>query len=99
LQLASREQREVREENLRGHFDNKKAPTTTPIKKELPANEAAKGNGGIVDSSQPSQESQVKEGELGKDPQLDRALQLLKNWGTFKTTVAAAKTANGAGAQ
>jgi carboxyl-terminal processing protease len=99
LQLASREQREVREENLRGHFDNKKAPTTTPIRKELPANETTKGNGGIIDSSPPSQESQVKEGELGKDPQLDRALQLLKNWGTFKTTVAAAKTANGMGAQ
>jgi hypothetical protein len=32
----------------------------------------------------------VKEGELGKDPQLDRALQLLKSWKVFKTTVTTA---------
>ena len=27
-------------------------------------------------------------GELGKDPQLDRALELLKSWQVFKTLVA-----------
>jgi hypothetical protein len=30
----------------------------------------------------------VKEGELGADPQLDRALELLKSWQVFKTFVA-----------
>ena len=30
----------------------------------------------------------VKEGELGTDPQLDRALELLKSWQVFKTFVA-----------
>jgi carboxyl-terminal processing protease len=30
----------------------------------------------------------VKEGELGSDPQLDRALELLKSWQVFKTFVA-----------
>ena len=39
------------------------------------------------------QEAQVKEGELGKDPQLDRALYLLKHWSSVKTTIAAATNA------
>lgn len=30
----------------------------------------------------------IREGELGKDPQLDRALDLLKSWNVFKTVVA-----------
>jgi len=30
----------------------------------------------------------VKEGDLGSDPQLDRALELLKSWQVFKTFVA-----------
>ncbi len=30
----------------------------------------------------------IKEGELGSDPQLDRALELLKSWQVFKTFVA-----------
>ncbi|MBI3245644.1 MAG: S41 family peptidase [Deltaproteobacteria bacterium] len=93
-QVATREQREVREENLRGHFNNKKVPSSTSTKKEKETpEEAAKS----AESGEASPESQVKEGELGKDPQLDRALHLLKNWETFKTTVATVdKTATGA---
>ena len=30
----------------------------------------------------------VKEGELGSDPQLDHSLELLKSWQVFKTFVA-----------
>jgi carboxyl-terminal processing protease len=30
----------------------------------------------------------IKEGELGSDPQLDRALELLKSWQVFKTLMA-----------
>ena len=37
-------------------------------------------------------EIDIKEGELGKDPQLDRALELLKSWKVFQTTVAEAKS-------
>lgn len=82
-QVAAKEPREVREENLRGHFDNKKAQPSSPMKKEIALpEEAAKATG------ETPPEPQIKEGELGKDPQLDRALHLLKNWSTFKTTVA-----------
>jgi carboxyl-terminal processing protease len=90
-QVAAREQREIREENLPGHFNNKKTsppPTareisTTPKDGGTPPEAPAGGKEGA------SQESQIKEGELGKDPQLDRALQLLKSWRVFKTSVAA----------
>lgn len=90
--------RDVREENLRGHFDNKKA-ASAPARKDI-----ALPEDGAKETPKPAgdatQESQVKEGELGKDPQLDRALQLLKNWGSVKTTIAAAKaTPNGASPQ
>lgn len=89
-QVATREQREVREENLRGHFNNKKAPSSPSMKKEQEqdtSGEAAKSTEG----GETPQEPEVKEGELGKDPQLDRALHLLKNWEAFKTTLASAK--------
>jgi carboxyl-terminal processing protease len=89
-QVATREQREVREENLRGHFNNKKVATPTPVKKDiaLPVDGTKKPES----TGDTPQEPQVKEGELGKDPQLDRALQLLKNWESVKTTIAANKT-------
>jgi carboxyl-terminal processing protease len=86
-QVAAREQREVREENLRGHFNNKKATTNAPVKKDIAAPEDPTKKGETP--SETPQEPQVKEGELGKDPQLDRALQLLKNWESVKTTIAA----------
>jgi carboxyl-terminal processing protease len=94
-QVASREQREVREENLRGHFDNKKKSPVTTQRKDIAlpeetSKDEAKASG---EAAEATQESQVKEGELGKDPQLDRALYLLKHWGSVKTTIAAAAKA------
>jgi len=89
-QVASREQREVREENLRGHFNNKKLPSSTSTKSESAPSEETNNKKGEP-QGEPPPESQVKEGELGKDPQLDRALQLLKNWESVKTTIAANK--------
>ncbi len=82
--VATRERREIREGNLRRHFNNK----TQEIPKEgtLPEEITAPAEEGQLKQ----EEDQVKEGELGKDPQLDRALQLLKSWRVFKTTVAAA---------
>jgi carboxyl-terminal processing protease len=77
----------LREANLPRHFENKKAlpqpqgvdrdqepepPPETPSD-ELPDTDSDAG---------------VKEGELGKDPQLDHALELLKSWKVFKTLVA-----------
>jgi carboxyl-terminal processing protease len=64
----------IREENLPRHFEGKR--------KSAPGNETK--------SIQEEQEEMppAKEGELGKDPQLDRALELLKSWNVFKTVVA-----------
>ncbi len=90
-QVAAREQREIREENLPGHFNNKKENKPAPAAREISTtkeggnNPEGTGNG----KEGPTQEAQIKEGELGKDPQLDRALQLLKSWRVFKTSVAA----------
>jgi carboxyl-terminal processing protease len=93
-QVASREQREVREENLRGHFDNKKKSSAMKRKEiSLPeelSKEETKESDETAETAETAQEPQVKEGELGKDPQLDRALYLLKHWSSVKTTIAAA---------
>jgi len=63
----------IREENLPRHFERKgKAPDNGVPKKE----------------EEPEAVPELHEGELGKDPQLDRALELLKSWNVFKTVVA-----------
>ena len=84
-QIAAREQREIREENLRGHFGKKGQPEPAPAVKENSPGEGTDGKGEPAEK-----DNTLKEGELGKDPQLDRALQLLKSWRVFKTTVATA---------
>jgi carboxyl-terminal processing protease len=74
----------LREEDLPRHFERQqKEPQRTnqpaepevapPAPEELPQDESEVG---------------IKEGELGKDPQLDHALELLKSWKVFKTLVA-----------
>jgi len=93
-QIASREQREIREENLRGHFnrpgETPPAEQTAPEaveKKEPEAAPAAKESEAKEDTEEKTDASQeIKEGELGKDPQLDRALQVLKSWESYKKT-------------
>ncbi len=82
----------LREENLRGHFDN----GTMKPKEEIPApGDGAKPadedkpkspetKAPAVDPKSGPALAEVKEGELGKDPQLDRALELLKSWKVFK---------------
>ncbi len=63
----------VREENLPRHFEHKgKTPE----------------NGTPKTGEEPEAVPEVHEGELGKDPQLDRALELLKSWNVFKTVIA-----------
>jgi carboxyl-terminal processing protease len=94
-QITAREQREIREENLRGHFNRPGAETPVqkaPEKGEkkdsegappAPASELQEGAPeGAEEKTDASQE--IKEGELGKDPQLDRALEVLKSWETYK---------------
>ena len=63
----------IREENLPRHFEQKGKP--------------APGNGVKSIEEEPENVPSVHEGELGKDPQLDRALELLKSWNVFKTVV------------
>lgn len=65
----------IREENLPRHFGQKgkSAPGLTEPKPE---------------EEEPAEAPSIHEGELGKDPQLDRALELLKSWNVFKTVVA-----------
>jgi carboxyl-terminal processing protease len=81
----------LREENLRGHFDNGQTPGG---KREKPAapkpseeGEKAPPNDSKAPSTAPpttTAANEIREGELGKDPQLDRALELLKTWKVFK---------------
>jgi carboxyl-terminal processing protease len=78
----------LREANLPRHFENKKGNDTR-------ADEAADEPGAEDEPEQPADElpetdleAGIKEGEPGKDPQLDHALELLKSWKVFKTLVA-----------
>ncbi len=67
---------QLREENLPRHFEQKDQRPNT--EETAPKEE------------QGEPQALIKEGELGKDPQLDRALELLKSWNVFKTVVATA---------
>ena len=80
--VAARRRHGVREENLRGHFDNISGRTPHSTSDDAPADATAEPALPEVD---------IKEGEMGKDPQLDRALELLKSWKVFQTTVAEAQ--------
>ncbi len=96
-----RTQREIREENLRGHFGQ---PTHGAIEKDQPESGEKKDPAVPSETQEPTSKEEgdkkaekapeVKEGELGKDPQLDRAMQVLKSWETYKkkTAVATAPT-------
>ena len=78
----------LREANLPRHFENKKGakepePASMDRDQEPETPENPSDEMPETDS-----ESGIKEGELGKDPQLDHALELLKSWKVFKTLVA-----------
>ncbi len=89
----------LREENLRGHFNNGGTPAAPP-KSEKPSE--IQTPAGPPESKGPSAEpaanvtaSEVREGELGRDPQLDRALELLKSWKVFKALTNQSTTETG----
>jgi carboxyl-terminal processing protease len=69
----------IREENLPRHFQQPKD------KHEPPSEEGSESGPG---GQEPGEGPFIHEGELGRDPQLDRALELLKSWNVFKTVVA-----------
>ncbi len=76
----------LREANLPRHLGGPKAKEREKEMKELPeSTPAAPGAGQTPPETVPAN---VKEGELGNDPQLDHALELLKSWQVFKTSVA-----------
>ena len=76
----------LREANLPRHFENKKKGDKSEDLKQPesePDSESAPDESPDIDS-----DAGIKEGEPGKDPQLDHALELLKSWKVFKTLVA-----------
>lgn len=80
--VALRRRHSVREKNMPGHFDNAE---------ETDAGEDPAGApDGEEDPLADLPEIDVQEGELGKDPQLDRALEILKSPDVPRTTVAGA---------
>ena len=86
------QQQFLREENLPKHLENgnSRDPNADPSLKPVP--KPIKDNGGEEQEEEgsPSEDpaAQGTMGEIGKDPQLDRALELLKSWQVFKTLVA-----------
>jgi len=77
----------LREENLPRHFE--KQQREKPQQNSEPAPPDGVTPPVTPDELPPEEgEEGIKEGELGKDPQLDHALELLKSWKVFKTLVA-----------
>jgi carboxyl-terminal processing protease len=74
----------LREANLPRHLGHPKGEKPGDVKGEGSA-PPAPGAGQAPPEGSPAN---VKEGELGSDPQLDHALELLKSWQVFKTFVA-----------
>ena len=84
--VALRRRHSVREKNMPGHFDNAEE---ADVGKD-PAGAADAPPDGEEDPLADLPEIDVEEGELGKDPQLDRALEILKSPDVPRTTVAEA---------
>jgi carboxyl-terminal processing protease len=80
----SRHPRGLREANLPRHFANKKSGDKT----EKVTDPEAEPESAPEELPEVDSDAGVKEGEPGKDPQLDHAIELLKSWKVFKTLVA-----------
>ncbi|MFN8543108.1 MAG: S41 family peptidase [Candidatus Binatia bacterium] len=80
----------VREADLPRHLEQPHAAVKESGKpSEHKVEAAAKGAADEDAEAKPAiDEKDLKEGEPGKDPQLDRAVELLKSWHVFKPTVA-----------
>jgi len=75
LSASASQNESLREENLPGHLDGGKDQPPPPPKQPKPENN---------DESSSLQTTPAE----GSDPQLERALELLKSWNVFKTVVA-----------
>jgi carboxyl-terminal processing protease len=75
----------LREANLPRHFENKKGE---PPRTEVTDPEGDEPEQPQEEMPEPDGEVGIREGEMGKDPQLDHAVELLKSWKVFKTLVA-----------
>ncbi|MEB2284926.1 MAG: peptidase S41 [Polyangiaceae bacterium UTPRO1] len=75
----------LREANLPRHFENRRGGQTAPAATEP---HDGQDDNPSEEMLEPEGDLGIKEGELGKDPQLDHALELLKSWKVFKTLVA-----------
>ncbi|MCK6555549.1 S41 family peptidase [Candidatus Binatia bacterium] len=69
----------IREQNLPGHLPGPEQPA--------PPAAAGPDEDRVLDVEGDAA-STIREGELGKDPQLDRALEMLKSWNVYRTVVA-----------
>ena len=70
---AKKPRSRVREENLRGHLESPEDPTNDPETKK--------------ETKEKKSDLQRKVGDIENDPQLRRALELLKGWEVFKQLV------------
>jgi carboxyl-terminal processing protease len=77
----------VREANLPRHLGGAKAKERER-EREKQLEESTPAGPGAGQTPPDTVPTNVKEGELGSDPQLDHALELLKSWQVFKTFVA-----------
>ena len=89
----SPQQQFLREENLPKHIEkrNQRDPNADPSLKPVPKPIKEDGSGEPADEDGAPADDPMAQGtigEVGKDPQLDRALELLKSWQVFKTLVA-----------
>ena len=88
--VALRRRHSVREKNMPGHFDNAEETDVGEDPAGAPDGAADAPPDGEEDPLADLPEIDVQEGELGKDPQLDRALEILKSPDAPRTTVAEA---------
>ena len=88
--VALRRRHSVREKNMPGHFDNAEETDAGKDPAGAPDGAADAPPDGEEDPLADLPEIDVQEGELGKDPQLDRALEILKSPDAPRTTVAEA---------
>ena len=89
--LKSRRGDFIREENLPGHFSlpNGTDPAPAPAPQSESRGAEPKGEG---EDENDEAAVEIRDGELGRDPQLDRSLELLKSWQVFKTLIARTET-------
>jgi carboxyl-terminal processing protease len=78
----------LRDANLPRHFENKKKGEPAPAAQPEATEPDGEPEQMPEELPEPADEIGIKEGELGKDPQLDHAYELLKSWKVFKTLVA-----------